>query len=103
VVARGGGMRWRRGQARAEPEEGNDRCGPPVNWARIGANAARGEAFPREGGCNRAGRHRRVADWAERVRPSGERESSRQGKEKGSGPRLAQKSELGPIQVIKPF
>jgi hypothetical protein len=29
--------------------------------------AARGEAFPREGGGNRAGRHRREAGWAERV------------------------------------
>jgi hypothetical protein len=60
-------MRWWRGQARAEPEEGNDRCGPLVNWARIGAKAARGEAFPREGGYNRAGRHRRAAGWAERA------------------------------------
>jgi hypothetical protein len=40
---------------------------------------------------------------AERLRPSGERESGRLGKEKGSGPRLGQKLELGPIQVIKPF
>jgi hypothetical protein len=36
-------------------------------------------------------------------RPSGERESSRLGKENGSGPRLGRKPELGPIQVIKPF
>jgi hypothetical protein len=34
-------------------------------------------------------------EWGE-----GER---RLGKEKGSGPRLGQKPELGPIQVIKPF
>jgi hypothetical protein len=40
---------------------------------------------------------------AERLRPSGERESDRLGKEKGSGPRLDQKPEQGPIQVIKPF
>jgi hypothetical protein len=37
------------------------------------------------------------AGSAERLRPSGERESGRLGKEKGSGLRL------GPIQVIKPF
>jgi hypothetical protein len=40
---------------------------------------------------------------AERPRPSGERESGRLGKEKGSGPRLGRKLVLGPIQVIKPF
>jgi hypothetical protein len=40
---------------------------------------------------------------AERPRPSGERESGRLGKEKGSGPQLGRKPELGPIQVIKPF
>jgi hypothetical protein len=40
---------------------------------------------------------------AEIPRPSGERESSWLGKENGSGPRLGQKPELGPIQVIKPF
>jgi hypothetical protein len=40
---------------------------------------------------------------AERLRPNGERESRRLEKEKGSGPRLGQKPELGPIQVIKPF
>jgi hypothetical protein len=39
----------------------------------------------------------------ERLRPSGERESGQLGKEKGCGPRLDQKPELGPIQVIKPF
>jgi hypothetical protein len=38
-----------------------------------------------------------------RRRPGGERESSRLGKEKGSGPRLGWKLELGPIQVIKFF
>jgi hypothetical protein len=40
---------------------------------------------------------------AKRPRPGWERESDRLGKEKGSGPRLDQKPELGPIQVIKPF
>jgi hypothetical protein len=40
---------------------------------------------------------------AERLKPSGERESDRLGKEKGSGPWLGQILELGPIQVIKPF
>jgi hypothetical protein len=40
---------------------------------------------------------------AERPRPSGQRESGRLAKEKGSGPRLGRKPELGPIQVIKPF
>jgi hypothetical protein len=39
----------------------------------------------------------------ERPRPNGERESGRLGKEKGSGPRLGQKPELGPIQVINLF
>jgi hypothetical protein len=38
-----------------------------------------------------------------RPRPSGERESGRLGKEKGSGPWLGRKPELGTIQVIKPF
>jgi hypothetical protein len=45
----------------------------------------------------------RSAGPTERPRPSGESESSRLGKEKGSGPRLGRKSELGPIQVIKSF
>jgi hypothetical protein len=40
---------------------------------------------------------------AERLRPSGERESGRLGKEKGSGPRLGRKPELVPIQLIKHF
>jgi hypothetical protein len=40
---------------------------------------------------------------AKRLRPNGERESGGMGKEKGSGPWLGRKSELGPIQVIKPF
>jgi hypothetical protein len=40
---------------------------------------------------------------AESARPSGERESDQLGKEKGSGPRLGQKPELGLIQVIKSF
>jgi hypothetical protein len=40
---------------------------------------------------------------AERLRPSGERESGRLGKEKGSGLWLGQKPKLGPIQVIKHF
>jgi hypothetical protein len=45
----------------------------------------------------------RPAGLAERPRPSGERESGRLGKEKGSGLRLGGKPELGPIQVIKSF
>jgi hypothetical protein len=45
----------------------------------------------------------RPAGPAERPRPSGERESGRLGKEKGSGLRLGQKPELGLIQVIKLF
>jgi hypothetical protein len=45
----------------------------------------------------------RPARPVERPRPSGERESGRLGKEKGSGPQLDQKPELGPIQVIKAF
>jgi hypothetical protein len=40
---------------------------------------------------------------AERLRPSGERESGRFGKEKGSGPWLGRKLKLGTMQVIKPF
>jgi hypothetical protein len=39
----------------------------------------------------------------ERPRPSGERESGPVGERKGSGPRLGQKPELGPIQEIKHF
>jgi hypothetical protein len=53
-------MRWWRGRAWAEPEEGKDRWGPPVSQARRGVKVARGEAFPCEGGDNRAGRHRRA-------------------------------------------
>jgi hypothetical protein len=41
--------------------------------------------------------------WAGQPRPSGERESGRLGKEKGSGLQLGRKPELGTIQVIKPF
>jgi hypothetical protein len=51
--------------------------------------------------CSAAPRGR--AGLAKRPRPSWERESDRLGKEKGSGPRLGRKPELGPIQVIKPF
>jgi hypothetical protein len=40
VVAEGGGMRWRHGQARAEPEEGDDRWGPPVSRPWRGVKAA---------------------------------------------------------------
>jgi hypothetical protein len=58
-------MRWWRGGARVEPEEGDDRWGPLVSRARRGVKAARGEAFPHEGGGNRAGRHQHVAGWAE--------------------------------------
>jgi hypothetical protein len=43
------------------------------------------------------------AGSAERLRPSGERESGRLGKEKGNRPRLGRKPKLGPILVIKPF
>jgi hypothetical protein len=43
------------------------------------------------------------AGLAERPRPCGERESSRLGKEIGSGPWLGRKPELGRIQVMKPF
>jgi hypothetical protein len=35
--------------------------------ARRGVKAVRGETFPRLGGGNRAGRHRRVVGWAGRV------------------------------------
>jgi hypothetical protein len=42
-------MRWRRGRARAEPEEGDDRWSPPLSQARRAVKAAQGEAFPREG------------------------------------------------------
>jgi hypothetical protein len=60
---RGARQPWRldeavaRSGARAEPEEGDDRRGPPVSRARRGAKAARAEAFPHEGGGNRAKRH----------------------------------------------
>jgi hypothetical protein len=57
-------MLWRRGRARAEPEQGDDRWGPPVSRARRGAKEVRGEAFPRGGGGNRVGRHRRATGWA---------------------------------------
>jgi hypothetical protein len=66
VVARGGEMRRRHGRARAELDEGDDRWGPPVSRARRGVKAVRGEAFPREGGGNCVGCHRRVGGWAER-------------------------------------
>jgi hypothetical protein len=64
---------WRLGEAaaqsgaRAAPEEGDDRWGPPVSRAWRGVKAAQGEAFSREGGSNQAGRHRRVVGWAERA------------------------------------
>jgi hypothetical protein len=38
-----------------------------VSWAQRGVKAARGEAFPHEGGGKRAGRHRLTAIWAERA------------------------------------
>jgi hypothetical protein len=60
-------MRWWRGRAGAEPEEGDGRWGPPVSRAWRGAKATRGEAFPREGGGNRAGHHRHAVGWAERA------------------------------------
>jgi hypothetical protein len=63
----GGGKRWWRGWARAEPEEGDDRWGPPVSRAWIGAKAARGEALPREGGGKRVGRQQHMASWAKRA------------------------------------
>jgi hypothetical protein len=60
--------------------------------------------FPvREAAIGQGATDARSAGPAERPRSSGERESDRLGKEKGSGPRLGQKLELGPIQVIKPF
>jgi hypothetical protein len=59
-------MRWRHGRAQVELEGGDDRWGPPISPARRGAKAVRGEAFPREGGGNRAGRHRCVAGWVGR-------------------------------------
>jgi hypothetical protein len=46
-----------RSGARAAPEEGDDRWGPPISQARRGAKVARGEAFSCEGGSNQAGRH----------------------------------------------
>jgi hypothetical protein len=60
-------MRWWRGRARAEPEEGDDRWGPPISRAQRGAKVARGEVFPHEGGGNQAGRHRHAVGWAERA------------------------------------
>jgi hypothetical protein len=88
-----GGRRWRRRRARAEPEVRDDRWGPPISRAWRGAKAARLEASPREGGGKQAGRHQRVAHWADRavkrLRPSGEGgEEGRLGKENGGGPRL---------------
>jgi hypothetical protein len=59
-------MRWRRGRAQAEPNQGDDRWGPRVSQARRGAKVARGEEFPSDGGGNRAGRRRRAAGWADR-------------------------------------
>jgi hypothetical protein len=67
VVVGGGEMRRRRGRAWAESEEGDDRWGPLISWAQRGVKAARGEVFPREGGGNGAGCHRRAAGWAERA------------------------------------
>jgi hypothetical protein len=65
----------------------------PTREAAIGQGAT--DAWP-AGSRERAGP-------TERPRPSGERENGRMGKEKGSGPRLGRKPELGPIHVIKPF
>jgi hypothetical protein len=57
----------------------------------------------REAAIGQGATDARSTGLAERPRPSGERESSKLGMEKGSGPRLGQKPELGTIQVIKPF
>jgi hypothetical protein len=79
VVAGGGEMRRWRDRARAEPKEGDDRWGPLVSRARRGVKAARGEAFPREGGGNRAGRPgglRGRAGPTEGPRPSGRGEAA---------------------------
>jgi hypothetical protein len=84
--------------------------GPPVSRSQRGTKVVRGEAFPREGGGKRPGHHRRAASWVERVGWVGQEveaqwgEGERAGWEgKGSGPRLGQKLELGPIVVIKSF
>jgi hypothetical protein len=83
-------------ELRAEPEEGDDRWGPPVNRAWRGVKAVRGKVFPREGGDKWAGRHRRAAGWASREaeaqwgegeRPVGEgkRKSAATGPKPGAG------------------
>jgi hypothetical protein len=91
-----------RSGARAEPEQGDDRWGPPVSQARRGAKAgevicflvreaAIGQGATDAQSTGARGRARPV----KRPRPSGERGRGRL--DKKSGPRL------GPIQVIKPF
>jgi hypothetical protein len=71
----------------------------PVREAAIG----QGATDTRSAGLRGRAGLRGWARPAERPRPSGERESGRLGKEKGSGPRLARKPELGPNEVIKHF
>jgi hypothetical protein len=79
-----------------------------VNQAWRGAKAARGEAFPREGGGKRAGHHRHAAIWAERAGWAGREAEAQWGEGERAGQRpwprgLGQKPELGPIQEVKPF
>jgi hypothetical protein len=57
--------------------------------------AARGEAFPHGGGGNRAGRHQRVAGWAERAGWAG-REAEAQW---GEGERPVEKK----VSVARPI
>jgi hypothetical protein len=102
-VAGGGGMRWWRDRARAEPKEGDDRFGPPVSRAWTGAKVALGEAFPREGGGNRAGRRLCAAGWAGREAKAqwgegewpvgeGKRKWAAAGPKTGAGPNSSNKT-----------
>jgi hypothetical protein len=67
-VAPGGGARAREAAA-AVVGPGRKMTGMDsrVSWVWRGAKAARGEAFPHEGGGKQAGRHQLVAIWAERA------------------------------------
>jgi hypothetical protein len=71
-------MRRRCDRAWAEPEEGDDRWGPPTSRAWRGVKKARGDAFPmREVAIGQGTTDARPVGPAERPRPSGERGSSR--------------------------
>jgi hypothetical protein len=101
-----GGRKWWDAVAEPEPEEGDDRWGPPISQARRGAKAARGGVFLVKEAAIGQGATDAWPAGSDRPRgrgPMGRGRAASWGKEKGSGPRLGRKSELGPIQVISFF